>query len=105
MEFFKKNKSRIVDMEKIKKLLPENIYNAYQYSSKHKNELEKDNICGCFYCLEMYDPKEIQNWLNEDSGTALCPHCGIDSVIGESSGFSITKEFLKEMNKYWFGEK
>jgi hypothetical protein len=27
----------------------------------------------------------------------------VDSVIGESSGFPITKEFLTEMNKKWFG--
>jgi len=34
--------------------------------------------------------------------TALCPHCGIDSVIGESSSVPITKEFLGKMKKYWF---
>ena len=29
-------------------------------------------------------------------------NCDIDSVIGDSSGFPITKEFLKKMNEYWF---
>jgi hypothetical protein len=33
--------------------------------------------------------------------TAICPKCGIDSVV--SSDLPITDEiFLDEMNKYWF---
>jgi acetone carboxylase gamma subunit len=35
--------------------------------------------------------------------TALCPYCGIDSVIGDKSGFPITKEFLEKMYQHWFG--
>ena len=37
--------------------------------------------------------------------TAICPHCGVDSVIGEKSGFPITQEFLKAMHKRWFGKE
>ena len=74
---------------------------AHKYSSNHRPELEKDNICGCFFCLRIYNPKEINEWI--DSGTtAICPKCDMDSVIGESSGFPITKEFLSAMYKKWF---
>ena len=74
---------------------------AHEYSSYHKAELEKDNICGCFFCLKIYNPKEIEEWV--DGGkTAICPKCDMDSVIGESSGFPITKEFLCAMYKKWF---
>ena len=81
---------------------------AHKYSSNHKPELEKDNICGCFFCLQIYNPKEIEEWIIADNscdrrGTAICPKCDIDSVIGESSGFPITKKFLIVMNKKWFG--
>ena len=81
---------------------------AHKYSSNHKPELEKDNICGCFFCLHIYNPKEIEEWIIADNscdrrGTAICPKCDIDSVIWESSGFPITKEFLVAMNKKWFG--
>ena len=24
---------------------------AHKYSNNHKPELEKDKVCGCFYCL------------------------------------------------------
>ena len=78
------------------------VLEAHKFCVRHKSELENDNVCGCFYCLKIYSPKEITNWLREGSSTALCPYCGIDSVIGESSGYPITEEFLKEMNNYWF---
>ena len=79
---------------------------AHYYSANHKPELEKDSICGCFYCLNIFSPNEIEEWLIDDNpadrrGTALCPYCGIDSVIGESSGYPITKEFLQKMYDYW----
>ena len=86
-----------------------NLILAHQFSNNHKPELEKDHKCGCFYCLEIFDPAEIEEWLIHDNpcdrrGTAICPYCDIDSVIGESSGFPITKEFLEAMNKVWFGD-
>jgi len=33
----------------------------------------------------------------------MCPECGIDSVIGDASGFPIADEaFLKRMHSIWF---
>ena len=83
---------------------------AHDYSCNHMEQLKKDRICGCFYCLHVFSPQEINFWLISDDesntadtyGTAICPYCGIDSVIGESSGFPITKEFLQQMKEYWF---
>lgn len=80
---------------------------AHMFSSNHMPELKKDRRCGCFYCLAIFDPKEINEWVVVNTscdkrGTAICPYCGVDAVIGESSGFPITHEFLKCMKKYWF---
>ncbi len=75
---------------------------AHQFSSNHKNQLLKDKTCGCFYCLAIFDPKEITEWISDSNGTGICPYCGVDSIIGESSGYPITNEFLKEMRAYWF---
>lgn len=80
---------------------------AHKYSSNNKPALLNDNKCGCFYCLKIFDPKEITEYLTTDNdcdrlGTAICPYCGIDSVIGESSGYPITKDFLLKMYKIWF---
>ncbi|WP_088071951.1 cytoplasmic protein [Gottfriedia luciferensis] len=74
---------------------------AHRFSSHHRNELKKDNLCGCFYCIKIYSPSEITEWCDNEK-TAICPYCGIDSVIGESSGFPITELFLKGMHKVWF---
>jgi hypothetical protein len=59
------------------------------------------DVCGCFYCCDVYAPQEIEQWIDEED-TALCPRCGIDSVIGSASGFPITKDFLGRMKRYWF---
>ena len=74
---------------------------SHKYCTGNKEQLKNDAVCGCFYCLEIFSPKEIKMWLDREN-TALCPYCCLDSVIGESSGYPITKEFLKKMNEYWF---
>jgi hypothetical protein len=76
---------------------------AHKESSYHKEDIKASNLCGCFYCRRMFNPKTkvIVEWI--DGGeTALCPYCGIDSVIALESGFPITKAFLKRMSDYWF---
>ncbi|MFJ8529837.1 cytoplasmic protein [Bacillus sp. NPDC094106] len=75
--------------------------NAHRFCSRNKIYLEKDIICGCFYCLKIFNPNTITEWW-DDNDTAVCPYCGIDSVIGEGSGFKITENFLKEMRQRWF---
>ena len=85
----------------------EDYIEAHHFSNNNMKDLKKDNLCGCFCCLKVFSPSEIKEWIIDDNdcdrfGTAICPYCGIDSVIGESSGFPITKEFLTKMKKYWF---
>lgn len=80
----------------------EDYIKAHEFSSDHKEQILKDDKCGCFFCLRIFNPNEIVDWIEDEKGTAICPYCDIDSVIGESSGFPITKEFLKKMKEYWF---
>ena len=81
---------------------------AHTYSNNHMDTIIKDRNCGCFYCHAIFNPVEIEEWIIDENpcdkhGTAICPRCGIDSVIGESSGYPITLEFLRGMQQYWFG--
>jgi len=84
------------------------IVKAHHFSGGNMPALENDKLCGCFYCLKIFSPTEITEYLQDDDipidkdGTALCPYCGVDSVIGESSGYPITEDFLRKMKKYWF---
>ena len=80
---------------------------AHKYSSNNKPALLNDKKCGCFYCLKIFEPKEIEEYIEDDNeldryGTAICPYCGIDSVISESSGYPITEDFLRKMYRCGF---
>jgi hypothetical protein len=74
--------------------------------TEYKKEILKSEKCGCFYCLEIFSPDEINDWHGEDcreyEPLALCPKCGIDSVIGSASGFQIKHAFLLKMREFWF---
>lgn len=75
---------------------------AHRRSIYHRQEILQSDLCGCFFCLRTFRPWEIAAWTDEGD-TALCPFCRIDSVIGSASGFPLTDEFLRGMNKKWFG--
>lgn len=87
---------------------------AHEHSTGHRAELAASDLCGCFYCLATFPPFEVTEWIdwpadtpreaeNARGRTALCPRCGIDSVIGSASGFPLTPEFLARMEAHWFG--
>jgi len=86
--------------------LEKKCHSAHQYASNNRKEILASELCGCFYCRETFPPSEISEWQDaEESGigqTALCPHCGIDSVIGSNHGVPVTKLFLSHMHKVWF---
>ena len=79
----------------------ERMRETYQHTRRHRQEVERSQVCGCFYCQAQFLPGRIEHWLN-DNDTAMCPECGTDSVIGSASGFPISSEFLQEMHSYWF---
>ena len=81
------------------------IAEAHRHSIRHRDEVLRSEQCGCFYCLAVFLPSSIVEWCDTVSGvgqTALCPHCGIDSVIGSAAGFPLTQDFLTRMKQYWF---
>lgn len=85
--------------------MPEPDYiRAHRHSSDHRAEVMASELCGCFYCRRIYSPDEIESWI-DDGQTAICPRCGIDSVIGSASGFPVTIDFLRRMKTYWFARR
>jgi hypothetical protein len=85
---------------------PDDVREAHSHSANHRDEIEDSASCGCFYCTSTFSSEMITEWIDEDAEgvgqTALCPQCRIDSVIGDKSGYPITKEFLSKMKQYWF---
>ena len=78
---------------------------AHSHASHNRTKIEKSDLCGCFYCLKIYHPREIQQWIDEgiEGETAVCPECCVDAVLPGYSGLPITKKFLQQMHEQWFG--
>ncbi|MDF1661697.1 MAG: hypothetical protein P1V97_07985 [Planctomycetota bacterium] len=71
-------------------------------SIRNRADLESSQSCGCYFCLSVYSPQLIQRWIDSNQ-TALCPHCGIDSVISGDSFrslecFKVYLETLKTLD-------
>ena len=82
------------------------IVEAHKCCKNNREDITKSYLCGCFYCLRIFKTLEVEDWIKEKKGdsSAICPYCSIDSILPEISGYPLTKEFLIEMNKYWFAE-
>ncbi|WBV60141.1 cytoplasmic protein [Chryseobacterium camelliae] len=79
------------------------LLGSHKGSFKNKNEILNYKECGCFYCKKIFFSSEIVDWNKENDAeeTAICPKCGIDSVLSEKYPIS-DNLFLIEMYKYWF---
>ncbi len=76
---------------------------AHDFCLANRSDIRASKQAGCFYCCSVFEPREIDDWIPDTAGkTALCPRCGVDSVIPENAGFPLTEEFLREMYDYWF---
>jgi hypothetical protein len=85
------------------------VHRAQEASRLHRHthgnraELEASEACGCLACERIYFPDEVQRWLVDRAGeTAVCPHCGIDAVVGSASGIPITPSVLARAHARWF---
>ena len=75
---------------------------AHKYSFQNEADIQTSNTCGCFFCGKIFDKTLVAEWISDNGGrTALCPHCGIDSVLPDSK-VEFSKEFLEQMYKVWF---
>jgi hypothetical protein len=78
---------------------PTDVQAAHIQSRNHRDEVIGSTLCGCCFCCATFPPTDIVEWVDvdrEDVGqTALCPKCGIDSVIGDQSGFPAPRELSR----------
>ena len=72
---------------------------AHARSLRNRADLSMGGVCGCFYCLAVFDASEVRDWINET--TARCPRCGIDAVLSHRAAL-IAPEFLRRMRARWF---
>ena len=77
---------------------------AFKNSDNNHKFAKSAQVCGCFSCGAVFDPKEITEWyFYEDEGKggyAHCPKCGEDTVIMDSQGYEITEDYIQELIDY-----
>jgi hypothetical protein len=77
------------------------LESLHRQSANHRKAVLDAALCGCFYCERTFEPSAILDWV-DDGKCALCPHCGIDSVVPETPVSKLTPDLLRDMNAYWF---
>ena len=78
---------------------------VYSHSIRNEESINNSDFCGCFHCISIFPVADVKlsDLIIEKDGhrTAICPICGIDSVLGDAS-VEITAELLEAMNEYYF---
>ena len=78
---------------------------VYSHSIRNEESILKSDFCGCFHCISIFPVADVKSsaMMVEKDGckTAICPICGIDSVLGDAS-VEISAEILEMMNEYYF---
>jgi hypothetical protein len=77
---------------------------AHKHASQHRVEIEASTRCGCFFCFRTFPPLSIKAWIDARQ-TALCPGCGVDSVLGNASPHRIDDAFLRRMHGQFFARR
>ena len=83
------------------------LESAHDLCHSSKESVLASGTVGCFYCLAIFDASACK-WHLETRGslkgqtTAICPHCGIDSVIPKSDDYTLDEDFLRAMYARWF---
>jgi hypothetical protein len=75
---------------------------AHKHCSDNRKVIAVSVNCGCFYCLEIYLAAEVKKYTYP--ADAICPKCGIDSVLADASGLEISVPFLNAMSERWFAD-
>ena len=75
----------------------------------HKHSFENLHLirdakqAGCFCCLEVFPTSAIDEWHQyQNSQTACCPHCSVDSVLADDENVKLSHDLLKQMQTRYF---
>ncbi len=78
-----------------------------KHTKHNEQEILASETCGCLNCTATFKPEEVTAWQEEVDDvehperhvdrTAICPHCGDTLIVGDRSGYQISKTFLDAM--------
>lgn len=77
------------------------LVKLHKCATYNRKDIQQSDTCGCFYCKNIFYAGDITEW-TDNGETAICPHCGVDSVICNKKEYTITPEDLDLLNRYYF---
>lgn len=75
-----------------------------QLTMHNHKAIEESENCGCYCCLAVFSKHDITQW-TDWGDTALCPKCGVDAVLPQTSGIALEVDQLQEIHDFWLGKK
>lgn len=60
--------------------------------------MNPEAVCGCYNCQQIFRFKDITDFWDEGE-VAVCPNCGLDSVVVETADMQVTAQRLFAMRK------
>lgn len=79
----------------------ERIPEAHEHSIYNREALSKSKEAACYYCRTIFPAHEVSEFTDDDE-TALCPHCGVDSVLPDTAGYPLNYMTIRALHQYWF---
>lgn len=81
--------------------------NALSEWEKHSknNELEilRSKECACYFCGNIFSARKVSDWASDGKGaSAICPHCGMETVVGDASGIELSKASVEKATSAYF---
>jgi hypothetical protein len=80
------------------------LADIHKFCTNNRPQIDRGGLCGCFFCEEVFDPEKmsIREWTDRGQ-TALCPICGIDSVVSSRDEPRIVNAgVLHQLYVRWF---
>lgn len=76
------------------------VEQACSMSRHNKQAVRDENECGCYFCIRSFPSSAVVEFADRNADTALCPNCGIDSVLPGVTD----KAILSTAHERWFCE-
>lgn len=76
------------------------LQRSYAHSRLNRQFMTPGTACRCFHCLRVFPADEISHG-TDDGKTALCPHCGVDSVLPGGAD-QLTDDPIRQLHATYF---
>ena len=75
----------------------------HRYASHNEDWVRNSSVSACFYCYAFFPSEQVDEWWDRFGRmTAVCPCCGIDSVLPEAPGILLDETLVRTMGHWAF---